>query len=550
MEIESVGRRRAGVIEPSWAPGRIIEEPIIPEFSGGGLTISIPAPIHVENHFPATPDRRVPVWARNVALVLFGLQLLAMVVFSTVEYHRYALTQDFANYSQAWWAIAHGHLDPYSAGFGVPFWRNNAEFAMWPLSLLYHVYPQPVVLLWVQDVAVVATEVVAFGWIVRVLDSRSDHVPRSVATALGVGAAVVLVADPWAFETIAFDFHFETLATLFVVLAGRDLWAGRTRRLWWWAPLALLSTALAGIYLVGVGLSGVVAGRRTRRPALVITVVGAAWVVALSALGGIGVGGTALRSSYGYLVGPHPGRVGLLDVALGAFGHPGSVAHMVAAHWLVVFGFLAVVGVVGVLSPWGLGVALVVLVPNILDGSGVFIRFAASFQSWAALPFVLVGTVMVLLRLLERGPVARRAAAAAAAVWAPVLAVFAFVVFSTVAPDWLSVSPAAASELARVQTTVPADAEIVVSQGVVGRFGERRSVYAFARPHQSLPVNRRRVIFVLTSEGVADALPQHGVQTVLQFVRTRLDARPLASSSGVHVLEWDPAPGTTHETLP
>ena len=39
------------------------------------------------------------------------LQLVGMFVFSTLQYDRFNLTSDFAAYSQAWTAIAHGHLN-------------------------------------------------------------------------------------------------------------------------------------------------------------------------------------------------------------------------------------------------------------------------------------------------------------------------------------------------------------------------------------------------------------------------------------------------------
>src|SRR5579872_5165603 len=49
---------------------------------------------------------------RSGVLVVLGVQLVVMAVVSFVEYHRYALGVGFGTYSQAWVAIAHGHLDP------------------------------------------------------------------------------------------------------------------------------------------------------------------------------------------------------------------------------------------------------------------------------------------------------------------------------------------------------------------------------------------------------------------------------------------------------
>jgi uncharacterized membrane protein len=513
--------------------------------------VSAQTPTIDDDHPPSVGDALLPRWVRFTGWGLLGLQLLAMLAFSTVQYSRYALTADFANYSQAWWAIAHGHLDPYSSGLGVSFWKDNAEFILWPLSLLYHVYPHPIDLLWVQDVAVVMTELVAFGWIRKAIERAHGPIPHRAAPLLAVAAAVVLVVNPWVYETIAFDFHFEPIAALFCVLVGYNLWVGRIRRLWWLVPLALICHVLAGFYLMGVGFSGLLAGPRTRRPGAAIAAIGLAWVFVFSAVGAAGVNGQFVTSSYGYLVGPHHGRIGLLDVVVGALGHPGSILHVAASHWTVVLAFLIAFGAIGVLSPWGLGMALVVLVPNTLDGSGLFVRYGAAFQSWPAMPFLLVGSVMVLLRLIGGGRRGRRVAAVAVAVWATLLGELAFVALPTIPKGWISVDPPAAAALARAETMIPPSAEVIASQGVIGRFSQRDSVYAFVEGHQTVPVNRRLVVFVLSpNEGVDDALPDHEATAAVGYVQTRLHAHLFVARSGVYAFAWSPSSLTTHVTLP
>jgi hypothetical protein len=501
-----------------------------------------------------TGDRMVPRWAWWVGVGLLIAQLIGMLVFSTVQYSRYSLTGDFATYSQAWWAIAHGQLDPFTTGLGVPFWKNNAEFAMWPLSLLYYVDPHPVVLLWLQDTVVVITELIAFRWIVEVIEGARSRIPGRVAPWLALGAAGVVVINPCAYETIAFDFHMEPMAALFALLAGYDLWAGRTRRLWWWVPLALLSTAVGGIYLLGVGISGMLAGPRTRRPGALIAGVGLAWVFALSAVGGVGVGGKTFTSSYGYLVGPHNLRIGIVDVVLGALGHPASVIHVALSNGRVVFAFLVVAGLIGVVSPWGFGLALVVLVPNLLDGSGIFVRFGASFQSWPAMPFILVGSVMVLLRVFERrqkGDFGRRMVRTGLVVWLVLFVEFAALNLPSVPRVWLSVDATTAGELARIETVVPPKAEVISSETVIGRFAERDSVYPYLGVGQTFPVNRPRVVFVLTPEAVLDnGLPIFETMSAIAFVRHRLHARILMPGSDVDAFAWSPPPGTRRVTLP
>src|SRR5665213_2464401 len=132
---------------------------------------------------------------------------------------------------------------------------------MWPLALLSLIDPHPIMLLWVQDVTVVLTELVAFTWILRFIERQTGRMSPAAGRLLAVGAAVVLVVNPWVYDTVAYDFHFEPIAALFCVLVAFDLWGGRTRRMWWWVALALLSHVLAGTYLVGIGLSGMLAGR-------------------------------------------------------------------------------------------------------------------------------------------------------------------------------------------------------------------------------------------------------------------------------------------------
>ncbi len=320
-----------------------------------------------------------------------------------------------------------------------------------------------------------------------------------------------MVLNPWVYQTIGFDFHFETITTLFVVLVGRDLWSGRTRRLWWWVTLALLSSVLGGLYLLGVGVSGVLAGRHTRRTGLLIAAIGLGTFVVLSVAGAAGLGGRLIDSGYAYLVGPHGGHIGVPSIALGVLRHPAAVAHMVELRWTTVFAFLVVVGLVGVVSPWGIGMAAVVFVPSLLNSNPDFLRVAASFQSWPALPFVLVGSVMVVMRGRSPGGPARRVMVAGATAWA----VSFLVVLGTglsEAGQWIAVDSRAAAQLANAQQYIPAGAEVIASQGIVGRFSGRDDVYPF--PYQyylagtsptTFPVQERTVVFVLTpTQGVGE----------------------------------------------
>ena len=86
----------------------------------------------------------------------------------------------------------------------------------------------------------------------------------------------VLVANPGAYQTLSFDFHIEPISTVFVLLAGRDLWSGRHRRIWIWIAIALTCGSFAAITLVGLGHLGPTGRQATRRQGA--RVIGAAWL--------------------------------------------------------------------------------------------------------------------------------------------------------------------------------------------------------------------------------------------------------------------------------
>jgi uncharacterized membrane protein len=494
---------------------------------------------------------------RRLGWVLIGLQLLAMLAFSTVQYSRYAVTSDFGAYSQAWWKIAHGQLDPFSTIFATTFWKNDAEFIMWPLSLLYHLDPHPILLLWVQDLVVAATEVAVLGWVVEIVQRGGRTIAVRRGVLLVLGAAVVMVLDPWVYETIAFDFHFETFAALFVVLAGWDLWAGRVRRLWLWVTLALLCGVLGSLYVVGVGLSGIAAGARTRRPGLWLTAVGVGSFLLFDALGAAGLGQRLIDSGYGYLVGPHGGHVDVVTIVAGIFTHSGAVAHLVALRWLTVVEFLMAVGLVGIVSPWGAGMACVVFVPSLLNANPDFFRLSQSFQTWPALPFVLVGSILVVLRLGASNGLGRRVAVGAAVTAAVSMVVMAVVVLPALPRLWIAVDSQAAAQLATSRAQIPAGAEVIASQGVIGRFATRQYAYPFPyqyRPVDSssmtFPVRTTPVVFVLTPRQGAGEVPPAATMTAVRFIERRLGARVVDDRGGVYVLEWRPPPHVATVTVP
>ena len=194
------------------------------------------------------------VLLRRIGFVALAIQLLLLGAFSYVQYRRFVLTADFAQYAQAWYMIAHGHINPWDSITRAPFWRNNGEFVLWPLALLYYVHHYTLDLLWAQDVAVVATEAIAFTWALEALAKNRVRVARRSLHVIGGALLVGLLLDPWVYATISFDFHTEPFAALFAVLCGWSMWRGRYRRAVLAGAACLLCYGPAGLYVAAVGL--------------------------------------------------------------------------------------------------------------------------------------------------------------------------------------------------------------------------------------------------------------------------------------------------------
>lgn len=480
---------------------------------------------------------------------VFGIWALGLVAFSTTLYHRAYLTADFATYNQAWTLISQGHLNPLDTVWldHVPFVRSDFELVVWPLALLGVVWRQPVVLLWVQDLAVAASGYVAYLWAVEYLKHR--RVSRGISLAVAVVIAGVFIVNPGVYQTLLFDFHIEPISTLLVVLAGRDLWHHKFRRAWIWIALGLLCGSFAAIMIFGLGISAVLAGRPTRRSGLLLVLTGIGWLGVITILGANA--GSALNY-YAYLAGRTtlPAGGGILLVAFGILGHPMRVVDQLHLRMHYIWLLIKPVGIVGVASAWGFGVPVTVLVVDALNSQYGFIWGA--FQNFAVFPFVLLGTVMVLTwvaQRLHRGWVP-------AVLVAVVVTVTALAYGANTSPgdmQWsiAQVGGPQAAVLRQALARTPPQAQVVATIGIMGRFAGRRSIF-FYSPGRTYPIEDRVVVFVF-DQGNENTVPFANAAddaAATEYVQHVLRAPVLSEGSGVTAFEWRAPPGTRSFRLP
>jgi Predicted membrane protein (DUF2079) len=499
-----------------------------------------------------------------IGVAVFAAQFILLLLHSWYLWDHFDLTSDFGQYSQAWQQIATGHLNPYDTTYawyyphyGYAFYQADLELVMWPLALLYWVYPHAVDLLIVQDVALAGAGLVAYRW---ALEHLQLHAPnRRFALLVGGGVLLLLVLQPWTYWAASYDYHSEPLAAFFVLLAGRDLWAGR-RRGWVWVALTLLCGNVAASYVVALGIAALISGRRRWRTGIVLVLAGAVW---LGVVGLAHSGKGAALSAYAYLdqrttVNDTVG--GIFSIVSGMTVHPAVAARTLSHRWSDVYQFLSGAGTVGLFSAFGGVLAVAVLAPSALNSSTAFISAIGGAQNIMAVLAVAVGLAMVATWLTRQGEGHGRrwrmglAALALALTLAAV--VQAAVVSAHQTPSsgqtFEKVDSSAAAELAAVSAQVPGNDEVIVSQGVSGRFGQRHSFYpyfgAFA-DGQTVPLFGHTVYVVLVPEQGLEAATVPSTEAAIAHMRA-LGARPIAARDGVYAFAWQVPAGRHAITFP
>ncbi len=491
---------------------------------------------------PAAPSgvRRVYV----AGTVLLGCELVGYLLWSTLLASRFALTWDFAIYHQAWYLIAHGDLDPFDTVEGYAFWANHAELLVWVLAPLYWIWPHAATLLYVQDLSVVGAETVAFSWLTDIAARSLGH--RDAACLAAVGF-VLLAADPWILWAISFDFHLEIVAALLALLVARDV-ARRRRRAALWVVLLLACGAVAATYLVGIGAGAMLAGRRWRWAGASLALLGVLAVVALTIVHGDR--GVDLGTYYGYLAAAGQSapeahaQAGLARLLAGVVTHPAAVGRALWAKRVDVWAATAPGGLVGTVFPWALPLVAVVVASNGLVRGDAFLE--PGFQDIAIYLLVPVGTVAVLSRIVRRD---RRAGIVVAMLLAADALAWAAVWVPQVPTHWLRVSAPAASTLLAVEERIGPGAEVLASQGILGRFSARRDVRPIFGPG-ALAIDRHVVwVVVAPAQGVETQGLASAGALLAALVGPR-HARLVVDAHGIWAVRWLPAPGTRSIVVP
>ena len=484
--------------------------------------------------------------------MVLGIQLVVLLLWSAHLYSRWSNTWDYALEYQSLWQIAHGNIDPYASAAGHFFWKDHFELIYWPLAPLSRLWPGGLWPLWIQDLMVVAGEV---GAVLLVADAvRRPRWPARFPGFMAVAlVTLLLVVNPWIYIGASFDFHYESIgAAAFAMLACREMVRGSIRWLVLWAVLCLTCGDIAGTYLAAVGLGGVLLGRDTRRRGIALLGAGAAWIFTANALGA----GASLGNIYSYLVpGAKSGaRVSVGDLAKGMLSHPNAVLSHLWQGRNDMWAYASSAGGLGLFTPLST-LPLLVLFESGAGQGGLF--RSTAFQNFGAVLFVAPLSVLALawlarqlhdgwlgLHLPRRGTGWLRSAALPRVV-AVVLTVnavlWAAVWLPQVPREWLRTSPATASTLDQVEGMIPATAQVIASQGVLGRLCGRRWCFPFLTDHPStFSLHTSQVyVVVVPYEGIETSSVQFQLSAISELAGP-LHAQLLLAGQGVWLFRCPP----------
>ena len=525
----------------------------------------------VDDHPPAAPassggpvqpeaghgDTRRTTRAVRWAWAAFGVQLVALLSWSTLLYSRWGMTWDYGIRFQGWWGIAHGNLDPYSTLTHYFFWQDHFELINWPLAPISLVWPGGLWPLVIQDVMIVGGELGALYLVVDAV-RRPGWTPRLPGwIAVGL-VTVLLVANPWIYQSQSFDFHYQSVgAACFAMLACREMIRGRMRLLILWVVLCLACGDIAGTYLVAVGVGGMLAGRSSRRRGAALVGIGIAWFVGVSVLGG--GRGSGLAGHYGYLA-PRStpaasAKVGAGALVAGALAHPTAVlAHLWQAR-LNIWAYASSSGGIGLFSPLAVLPALILFEGG--AGSGGGLRSIA-YESFGAVLFLAPLSVLTLAwiaRRLHHGTAASRLRWRGVrwlrSSWVPIVIAgilacntlaWAIVWLPQVPAQWLLTSSSTASALNQAARMIPPDAEVIASQGVVGRFCGRTYCYSIVGP-ATFPLRTTDTYIVITPFSGIELNSVHSALSMIGALAGPLHATLLLGRDGVWLFRLHADPG-------
>ena len=502
--------------------------------------------------FARSNAERTSTWHPRLQLTfkigagLILLQLAIFLIFSEWQAQHYNLEQDYAQFGQAWYLFAHFDFQSVVTIKTRPFYRDHGDFFFYLLTPLWYIWPHTVTLMWVQDVFATIAEIAALRWMHEHLHRTraTDSDPNST-TLIAVLGGCLLVFNPMIFWAIANDFHTEIFAVAFLVLAARAFYLEKPIA-WLWVFGVILNGNVSASYLVGIALSMVLAGRKYWKYAIgVLAVAGVSTEIATL----IGADEGSSFRGYQYLNGVNgTAPTSTAEVLKLLIKHPFQALGNLFNDRLAGFALVSVSGLLGVISPWALGITLVCFVEAGFSAWPILTPSYA-FQNFAILIFVPIGTVMALVPLMVcMKSWVKKAALGFIAL--ELLWVFGwFAVWAPETPNrWVTIPTKSSVVLRQAESLIPEADEVVASQGIVGAFSLRKYIYMFDLETNSgkkiIPLDTKTVWMLVTPNLGIELQTPESAYKMISKLQTLEGMDTVIHREGVYLLKWNVPQGT------
>jgi uncharacterized membrane protein len=465
--------------------------------------------------YPAPePLSRTPSFWMAMGLValmalLFSSYFIAFLVSRHIAYQSNA--EDLGIMDQAIWSVTHGQLlhqticnivsdtNCYSLA-GISRFAIHFEPILFPISLVYLIWPGPITLVVIQTLVVASGAFPAF-WLAR-LRLRNEFA--------AAGIALLYLLYPVQQQATIFDFHAVTFTSALLLFT---LYFMYTRRTVWLFVFALLSMACKEeipLVIAFFGLWSMVFQQRWRTGlGLLLLAIGWVGLTLLMYRLFSPTGHSLLTSRYAYL------GSGPVEIARNILLHPFSLIYqhvLEHSHRQYLRILLAPAGYLPLLAPWILVLAVPSLIINLfssdpLQYSGVF-QYSAEivpvliFATIESMVVIIWGLQWFITRLRERNEQGQthsgeKPAAASRRLErllrpASLIILIGFVLFNVVRQDytygalpfsrgfhWPQVTAHNALAQRFIDRYVPATASISAQSGLVPHISERSTIYLF-----------------------------------------------------------------------
>lgn len=480
----------------------------------------------------------------RVLWVLAGLgalvQFAVLLIYSLNKFHHFDLSEDYGIVNQATYLIAHGHLNPFDTIYQDQFWRDQFSLLAWPLGALRLVARSGITLLVIQSLSLAATTFVLLLVAIRVL--LRQHFSLAWRLVMLAGFGLLILTDPWLYETASFDFHFQSIAALTLLLAVIGFLRQRPWLAWIMIGLTLLAGTSEILLVIGLGLGLLLLAQR-RVQGLLVVAVGLGWLAVDLILGAHQ--STTFALSYGYLGQVHRQNPSLMAIIEGVLAHPGLPLHVLASRHSAIGEILGYSGVLGVLFGPATMVTLLAIGANGLQHSAAFLSLqSGGFQNFPEVVLLEMGTVLMGTWLLARSRSSPRwvrwPLGGAMGVVVVMIAALGIDVDRGIPPQWLTVPPRVAAQLQTV--AIPADDEVVVSEGIVGRFADRADVFTIFARDQHFQACSSTIFVVVAARNGFEIDPPIRSGSIVRDLDNDHDASVRLRDPQVHVYELQRQP--------